>query len=664
MLNVLALSLVGTVSVTFSHPPERLAALLPALGNEIGRPLKPDSLLEQEVVVLHVQQTDAETVLAKIAEAAGAEWVDQDDGTRVLTRTAEARRQMIIQASQERASRIRQSLLKNALASPFQPEEVSALRRKVENHNSNLSTWTAKEKGASLTALGHAAEKLLRLPALAATLPWEALAQTNERTVFSDKPNRMQSPLPSESLAWLADAYRAHAALYEAGRRYESVNREDPYAIRESDVFGSVSGPAVKTDIAASVQPNYVTLSLTMFDAKGRVLRFGTYRATPSPEAPKALTTVEGFLKPFRLEGTADRLTSRYAPSPEPLPVDLKARILDPVSFEPLADSMAKAFQTLGKDAGLNVVALLPDFPSAEAAVLPTKRPLNYRQFLTDLNLVTPMRYESEEGWLSAWPQDRELVRSTRVDRKLLGRYLRRVAEVGPLPFDELAEYAYALPAQNHLTAPILVRRLQSLLPLGRRNELADWQTLRLWGSLPAAVRRRLANGEATTVAALPESTRNLLIWLVSRTEWGTTNARLGDPDAEVTERLPNGLPLGAPVVAAMKTEPGLWSTQSRDVNVWTAVSRDSGLSESNDAGTYQPALLSTLEIQVRIDPISSFVGSVQNHLWIDRSRTPAKLLMLPRPFLEECTEGLTRSQWQSLPSGYVRKLQAAAGVR
>jgi hypothetical protein len=191
-----------------------------------------------------------------------------------------------------------------------------------------------------------------------------------------------------------------------------------------------------------------------------------------------------------------------------------------------------------------------------------------------------------------------------------------------------------------------------------------DWQTVRLWGSLGPDVRKALLSGRDIPISSLSSGSRAILNQLVFRSEWGVNSARMGGDQVEPTEKLPDGFTDEAVLRAGLASQNLMWSWSRVDgavVGLKDPVS--AVLSDADASCTYQPAVTSTLELMVRATTGKWFIGTVRDHLWVDRRTEPLPLLNWPKPFLKEVAERLTPAQWQTLPDDFRSKFRQSAGL-
>jgi hypothetical protein len=173
------------------------------------------------------------------------------------------------------------------------------------------------------------------------------------------------------------------------------------------------------------------------------------------------------------------------------------------------------------------------------------------------------MEYSLDADWMAIKPRDPLNSRSSRLDRALLGEFLRPAYAAGRASLDQIATFAAGVEGGIFRSMPLSI--VQILLPdAGARMDNNDWEMLRFYGMFSLAKRKVLANGEPLPITGLTEKQKELLVaktysdftqMEVSGTNKfppGTT-ARMyyyGGVLSLTPESLPNGIPSDAYIQA------------------------------------------------------------------------------------------------------------------
>jgi hypothetical protein len=170
-----------------------------------------------------------------------------------------------------------------------------------------------------------------------------------------------------------------------------------------------------------------------------------------------------------------------------------------------------------------------------------------------------------KNGWLIVKPTNPLIGRESRVDRMVLGEYLRKLASRKPLSLDEQASFTLTMPPKEDNFLP---NQLASLF--GPAHETQDPDALRLYGLL-SPEQRQTAASSGLSISNLNEKELELVNRLVygatSRLQYSVppASADKGTELAslyfngimhEATESLPNGIPQQSLLTIAIKTAP------------------------------------------------------------------------------------------------------------
>jgi hypothetical protein len=180
--------------------------------------------------------------------------------------------------------------------------------------------------------------------------------------------------------------------------------------------------------------------------------------------------------------------------------------ICRPESDDPLSFGATDVVRDLAEDRP--VVAILPDtlWP---IGLLREGGITNRERLLAQ----TYLDFREDAGWTLAHPNDPEAARIARVDRTILGAFLRNVAKERRIGLDAFATYAWkASDAPSDMLGTILA----PMMAEGLSVETFEWRALRLFGSFSTAERTLMLQGQRNTWENLTAKQRDLASWIVT----------------------------------------------------------------------------------------------------------------------------------------------------
>ncbi len=438
MISLLALFV--TQSISYTEAGKRLALFIPEFSKAIGRPLSVGKNIEDEVICLRVVNDSSDDILAKIALAFEATWV-QVGGTLVLKRSKEQIQETNNRERQAAQSKFvyAQELLRDQLKSaiPLTPERADAFARLC---NKGEEQW----KGVELQV--DRFDPLKRfLRQFYTNLPPSILNEVKrtKRIIWSNNPTRMQRSFPgvlNQRIPMLTK--ELNMMIAPLWRESHAENQRTSFGWRTRHSYFSfhddekVSSPlanitAVATFWGRSFQ-GFPELDLEIFDAKGK--KVAGFLSLDPQEGKPALKPDSVEAKTIRGDDIYVEARSRFhdqrAIVAEPYTRFLKEYInRDPLSF--LAGNILVEYSTKTRQ---NLVANLPD--AAEALFLELDSPDSPAEFERSLPSYGLKRLQVGTwtilGPASASPQ--------RADRLALARYMTMIQARHFLSIEECAD--------------------------------------------------------------------------------------------------------------------------------------------------------------------------------------------------------------------------------
>lgn len=542
MLAVVALAL-ASAPETYLGPPDRLERLLPAIGAAFQEEWRASQALRGEVAVVRVRDVRAETLRAKLAEALQAEW-ERDGGAHVLVRRKpmQAGLQSTTKALAQSVLAQCRGTLRSALDATSAGRLLEPLRTPDERARSEAA-WALSQQSAQV--------RLLCRILLAAGEEELAQALASGRAVFDSKPNRMQRQFPG--------------GLDEAFAAYQKESEAWEVALSESNLpegaGDTVSSPGRSpVDLA---QPLRLVVSEKFGQAWVNLLgqttgmhsRFGrqvvaqrTFPMDPGAyrklfEEPRAddppIRFSEATLAYIRLSGLEPQAAGEAVAA-------ARARALDPVAYEPLAEVAADALAGWADAKGCQFVAHVPDAAFGLAGLLAQGATTTVGR--CDAILRAHLGWETEpggDGWLTPRSPQSSLGWADRAEAKAL---IARSKASGTV---SLEDYARLVVVSEELQAHWPLALALAAAPRAvRARHTGLYDGYRIVAALSPDKMARLRKGEAVTLAQLEAGARKVVNEIAFRKECHNEilgedqwSHKIGGPPSDPTDACPNGLP-------------------------------------------------------------------------------------------------------------------------
>lgn len=573
--------------ITFEAPGLLMSVGLEQLSTASGVRLMASPQTKDQALIVYVKDVPLQDLMAKIADCAGAEWVKEEAGYR-LVRTASLLRKQEeahVRMETEKIAKA-QAKLRDALARDGEfndtlarslAAQVQSIVDEARRSNGRLANWNHQQN------VGHGlpAGRLAR--GLAIALDPIELQNLDRpgRMVFSSTPNRMQFPLPKSFSQLLAQYEAEHVRLdsqLPSGEPHEvgGLNAEIHNLLVRKKIVDR--RPA---KVLLEVRRNEFAggLGLTLFVANraGTVLErayenlaMDPAMAGPPPAPPPALPGESPINLSLRSKAMAEALRSAIRSQgnefPE-IPEPARQVFLNPERHTLSELILAEMLIGAAKARGKNLVATPTELGGFFGTVILSTAPsFTPSQILAQLEtFIMECQFKEAEAWFTLGISDPVLLRRSAFDRAALGRMIRAAVARQSVTVEEAAAFASTTPPEFERQFAMLYLMLCSPAA-GRNFERMSWQALRFHGMLGPAQSQAFADGQAIPFSRLTPAQQALFHDLIfgnsdSMGEERRRQARNRPPEEadlfgyseslrwQPTERYPNGLGPAAKVV-------------------------------------------------------------------------------------------------------------------
>lgn len=559
-------------SITYQRATAPAGTILRDLSTKLGVNLLTSPQTDKELLMISLKDAPAKVVLDRIAWAVSGSWKREGTDLRLIRSASDVadeklrtRRRVI----QNFAIMLADQRIENGKLAPFSAERAATIARKLQTLAKNYNPTKASSAGSD--QVGNEAPFERAVNQIATTLSPADFADLPEgrKVVFSSDPTPMQRPLPREVLPVLEELRRNQAIWADVTEKIPVTEPEFNGARYRLKGMGYTDAPPAKWGkvlLTVTRQPLYsgASMNLILADPTGkkvaegyssltsaRVKNFGNKMPVPSETDPEVKSNrfAEAFMKGMS-NGQFDAL-----------PPDLQSKLLSPESTDPLALTFGELLVNYADAKKTNLIVALDDttflfgvnvMPKLTASVF---------------DMVLDMMFESDtqDGCMAARPIDTAASRRKRLDRQLLGQYVRRVAQVKEMTIEESAQWLTRFPEQSDES---LLTALMRILT-GRQLYTTDPKWLRFYGSLTAG-QRKAAQGDGLLARELTVEQADLLDTMVyGERTYLNFSTRPGQSDIyntilqEPTESLPNGVPPAAEILITERSEDALFSAGS-----------------------------------------------------------------------------------------------------
>ncbi|MFY9234933.1 MAG: hypothetical protein WAO58_10810 [Fimbriimonadaceae bacterium] len=511
LLAACILSIIGAQTppdVSLSLEPTRVELALPKIQERIGQVLSFDKALRNEVLCIDVRNVSREALLEKIAYVAGAVWVEQKGGLRLV-------QDSLFMASQEKRRLLRnERLVSEALDLPR--GWIKGMKRLDLVGAKRLATkklvYTGAFSGGKYPSPNVQGPDP-RLPAMRALYRLvlkigaaKLSRQRPGRRVFALEPKHFQERLPAGSKAIL-DEFLFEQRLWAQAFRKSYAGRADSYEYKAQTALASqVPASARFLLVISGNRWDNHAVNLRIAAADGAVLldavtgisaNYGK-RRVPIVWAPGTEVPLHPDVRQFvhQLGASGDTWT--------PPSARLRDKLLHPEEIEPLSFTPASGLSALAGPLSTDIVANLADASLYTVYSLrgsvggAFNNVVSANSLLTDLsssNLI-----ERKDGWLLIRPRWHE-GDGGRTDRKGLGYALRALSNRGFLTLDQGAALSRAERSASYAFYFSMVGRVLNSenWRLGPHiRNIQGW-----YGTLTQAQRAELWSGRGLVIASM-----------------------------------------------------------------------------------------------------------------------------------------------------------------
>jgi len=538
--------------VTYRTPTVSLTKALEDLGAKTGMNLRPAANIADELILIRVKDAKASDVMEKVAEAIGAEWVQEGEIYRLARPSSlnDAERKAELA---ERVKKLQAAIDKQSADVKQTPNWTIEDAKRAQQSNKKrgdgqyaISTTQDDGGGAPVTFsfggpgdISPASRAMGRLVPLLNINDLAAL-EAGERIVFSTNPTRMQKSLPNKAFGVFQTLVQEQALWDQvqesgpsgAGRRVPAPNNPQQRP-----------GPPARALLIASKMGMGAAINLTMLvaDANGNVITtqmaflgdaFMDFLAENQPasgqgapvkvssnslELAKMLSSGgQGMLggavsiainsgddgDHMAVLSGSDTPTKRAKLTPE-----WRQRLTSPTNWEPLASIPSDLVLGLADAKDVNLVAALPDDVFAKSARTAQIDNLNAGVVENAMKASWGLDVREADGFTVIRSKNPYSSRRSHVNRNKLERLLRYLDKNGRISLDELAGYAYAHPvAPSMESVDVSIMRL--LDPSAAEQEFMRSMTgqrdmLRLWGAFSSGQRQSLLGGYPVAISSM-----------------------------------------------------------------------------------------------------------------------------------------------------------------
>lgn len=522
MLSALAISLaIGQgqdaaleARVTFESAGQAVPALVDGLAKAAHVPLSAPKAFQNDVLVVRVKDAPLREVLTRIGDLTAADWQKKDSQYVLVRSTAK------LHAEEEEARAAEIALFQRAIdkekkklanLEPWSDKTAQAIavtladmqKSGSSNGVMNAGAWQRLQAIDSRAPAGRAMTRVMaRLDArLLADLP------ADYKIVFSDQPTPLQRPLPAgvaqslsdlatEQNLWSEVAGRILAEPQGGGYYSSAMWMKKPFEGKVGKILLTVTKNSGRGDLGANVE-------LIAADQKGRIVtRSNSYLSSTGDElggSPPAPTPGEKQIVPSTMTLAMKALFegSRGAVRHEPPSKELVNQLLHPEEHEPLALATGEMLLQIAGAKSENLIAALPDrsFLFGGLAAQGNQTPSVLLKLIAWMGLDS----SEEDGWLVISSKS-SLARDDRLDRQILGEFLRKAFKKGKTSLDDLAAYSVQVKGDVFSSMGIV---LSQLLSAGQDSTYYDANLLRFYGSLDVLQRQTLAKGGQLLITSL-----------------------------------------------------------------------------------------------------------------------------------------------------------------
>ncbi|MFI5384778.1 MAG: hypothetical protein ACHQ50_01545 [Fimbriimonadales bacterium] len=490
-LGALAMAQDLTKKISVEIPASRATVALAALGKAAGISMEPAGNLRDEVFVICAHDATVDEIMKRVAQAESGAWSLQN-GAYFLTRDHSTSIMQERAETNARAKALSAEIAKLTGAVAKQSKFDQTAAQKLADETKRTIDQVSQGGGGVRTKidLNGADQKTPAARAIARLLSIMdpvKLAQIgpDQRIVFSTQPTPMQQPVGNGS-------FRAFEQFVEEQMMYtQAYGADQPQdgnrRVFVMNGFGTPTmgngdpklGLGVGLVIVQRRFGGMLDVQILATDTKLDTLASGSYtlqlpRPGPLPgaqsneeplkisdeakEMAKALSTGggagggpgPGMVRAFAVSSSGggggfsySMVSSGNGAGNIKLSPALRAKVLDPVTYDPMSFAPGEAMTALSHQSGKNLVALLPDtcFGSMNRQFAGS---VTASQLMASLDPMHSLAATQDESWIVVSPEAPATGRANTVSRSVLKGLLAKMDKSGFLRLDEVADFALA----------------------------------------------------------------------------------------------------------------------------------------------------------------------------------------------------------------------------
>jgi hypothetical protein len=519
-------------------------------------------------------------LMAKIGDLTAADWQPKGDGFELVR---SRKKQMAEEKAEfDREVAMFQSAIdkqKETLAKlePWTEKSATTLANLVNDAQRTQQPDGRFDNGAwqRLQALDAKAPGGRALTRILAALDAKQLASlpTDYRIVFSDQPTNMQRPLPKEVIPGLQQMVAEQNMWSDIATKVFNDPRDGamfsnaawmkkPFDGQRGKVLlmiskssGARQNLGANIEIAASDQKGTIVVRGSQYLNTGA---FTNYKAPVAQPNEKPI--------PMSPLGEAAQVIMQRGPTngaERKIPKELVDLLLDPEHHEPLALATGDMLVKIAEMKGENLVADMSD-ELFLIGVFAGAQKMTPSMAIKTLEMGSAV--SEKNGWLTISPVGPASSRSQRMDRSVVGQFVRAVARDGRPSLEEQAKYAVATTGELYNTLGFMITMI---LSQSQQSEYFDSGMLRFYGLLDPSQRQALIRGTRLSLGGLTSAQIELINKMVfgqnpnlhtkqqqrgplSDNAWEAFYNGIG---REATEMFPNGIPRNSTVALRSQTE-------------------------------------------------------------------------------------------------------------
>lgn len=569
--------------VTFTDPGEPVPRLIAILSKSAHLPLFAPAAFQSDVISVRVKDATLKELLDRIASLTCADWQENKGGFDLVR----SQQKLVAEERAEHAIEV-EMLRKDIAAEKKKIQGIEAwneqtaqsvavsLRGYAKLHEESGNAFNSQIWKDVLATDAKAPGGRLMSRIMSALDPEElASLPLEHKTVFSNQPTRLQKEMPHRVMAalsrvvaeqniWADVAGRILADV--EGNMTTSIGMRGSFSGRIGKVLLTVfrttdrGVPALDIEIRVCDQTGALVVQADhMVDG----LDAGTM-AAKTGTTEKSLTT--NRLMDVIAQVTRPRSRQDYICD---VPADISEICQNPEKFDPVALVPGELLVQVAEARDKNLVADVSDetFQPAIYAVAKRATPSGFLQACGH-----GLDIQEDAVWMTISSRMPHTARADRIDRKVLGTFLRSVADYG-FSLDNTATYAVSDKNDLEQSLGFLLGRLLNNM---RDREYNDPQMLRIYGHLTQSQRRELLSAKGLPLSQLEDAQTeqvNLMLFgwtsnLSIKPGWRNGGQRLSIlASNEPTELFINGIPPNSVLKLKSDSAPLLITSVYRDAD-------------------------------------------------------------------------------------------------